>query len=151
MHYDKTAFSSNGRQTIQAKKGNPNRQLGQPTNGGLSDIDAKQLNAMYQCSNGGGGGGDGRGGGGGGNDCVKDKHSSCPTWAKAGFCTSSRYKTYMATNCCKSCADGNGGDGGDGGGGGGGGGSSGETAASCLQKMASCASTLNKCRAVFSN
>jgi len=48
MHYEKYAFSrSYGRLATITAKGNPDRTLGQPSNGGLSRIDALQLNAMY--------------------------------------------------------------------------------------------------------
>jgi len=43
----RNAFSRNGRPTIQAK-GNPDQTLG--NNHGLSIIDVKQLNAMYECN-----------------------------------------------------------------------------------------------------
>ncbi|XP_066913605.1 astacin-like [Clytia hemisphaerica] len=48
MHYEKYAFSkSYGRLATIVPKNNPNQKLGQDVNGGLSSIDAKQLNAMY--------------------------------------------------------------------------------------------------------
>ena len=49
MHYEKYAFSRNGRATILAK-GNSNIQLGQ--NRGFSQIDIKQINVLYQCQSG---------------------------------------------------------------------------------------------------
>ena len=31
--------------------------------------------------------------------------SSCSAWAERDFCTNNNYKTFMQTNCEKSCAD----------------------------------------------
>jgi len=51
MHYSKTAFSKNGLPTIVEKKKLPNgmTDFGQDWNGGLSEIDAEEVNAKY-CS-----------------------------------------------------------------------------------------------------
>jgi len=46
MHYSRGAFSKNGLNTIVALS-NPNLKLGQENDGGLSEIDVKQLNAFY--------------------------------------------------------------------------------------------------------
>jgi len=50
MHYSRTAFSKD-RQRLATiiPKNNPNQQLGQLSDGGLSEIDVSQLNAMYNC------------------------------------------------------------------------------------------------------
>eukprot|EP00795_Rhopilema_esculentum_P002580 gene2580-773_t len=33
---------------------------------------------------------------------CSDRHSSCPSWVRAGYCKG-RYEDYMKTNCMKSC------------------------------------------------
>lgn len=129
MHYSNRAFTSNGRQTIQALN-DPTRNFGQPINGGLSRIDRNQVNKHYKCA---------------GtevvttttkkpttNDCVDkqpfctlirsyctsnnwvkdnckkscstgaDKSVNCPRWARAGYCTRT-YVSYMRRNCPASC------------------------------------------------
>ena len=49
MHYNKYAFTKNGKPTIQAI-GDPNRKLGQGgPSGGLSSGDILQLNLLYKC------------------------------------------------------------------------------------------------------
>jgi hypothetical protein len=47
MHYGKTYFTKNGKNTIQ-KIGDPNSSFGQ--RGGFSDNDKLQLNKLYSCS-----------------------------------------------------------------------------------------------------
>lgn len=47
MHYERTAFSKSRSLPTIVSKRNANEKLGQPVNGGLTDIDAGQLNAMY--------------------------------------------------------------------------------------------------------
>jgi len=34
---------------------------------------------------------------------CKDSDTSCPSWARSGYCTSRSYRTWMRTNCKKSC------------------------------------------------
>jgi len=89
MHYRSTAFSKNGKPTIVSKQSGVT--LGQRR--GLSDIDAKQMNLLYnsQCNGGGGGGG------GGGSSCA-DTDKRCPGWTK--YCSSNN---YVKTNCKKTC------------------------------------------------
>jgi len=58
MHYDKYAFSrARGRLPTIVANSDPDRDFGQDINGGLSEVDVKQLNDMYCGGSGGGGGG----------------------------------------------------------------------------------------------
>ncbi|XP_066027193.1 zinc metalloproteinase nas-14 [Pocillopora verrucosa] len=100
MHYESYAFSRNRRPTIVAKK----QGVTLSNRNGPTEIDVKQMNLLYKCSDvggDGGGGGGGGDGGGGGVDC-KDKNSNCSHWKSEGYCRHS-YVKYMAKNCPKSC------------------------------------------------
>jgi len=94
MQYGNTAFGA-GRITMSSIK-YPSMKLGQPTNGGLSDIDAKTLNALY-C-----GGKDygGNGGTGGGNSGTDKAGEICGFFKKnQKFCS----QTIVQRNCAGSC------------------------------------------------
>ena len=92
MHYGKTAFSMNGRQTM-ARKGCLTCSLGQRNR--LSEWDVKGLNLLYSCS-----GTDGDTDGDTGKDC-EDQNQSCSGWRNKGYCT--EYEEYMKKNCAKTC------------------------------------------------
>jgi len=86
MHYSNTAFTSNGRKTI-TLKANPNAFLGQFTSGTMTSADRIKLNALYGCS---------------GSSCT-DRYRWCPYWSRAGFCTNTRYRSFMRRYCARSC------------------------------------------------
>jgi len=93
MHYGKTAFSMNGRQTM-ARKGCLTCSLGQRNR--LSEWDVKGLNLLYSCS-----GTDGDTDGDTGKDC-EDQNQSCSGWRNKGYCTG-QFEEYMKKNCAKTC------------------------------------------------
>lgn len=98
MHYPKTAFSMNGRQTM-ARKSCPSCELGQRNR--LSELDVKGLNLLYSCSDSEGEPDGGTDGETDGEDC-EDQNQSCSGWGNAGYCTG-RYEAYMKKNCAKTC------------------------------------------------
>lgn len=94
MQYGNTAFGA-GRITMSSIK-YPSMKLGQPTNGGLSDIDAKTLNALY-CGGKDYGGSGGNGGGSSGTDKAGE---ICGFFKKnQKFCS----QTIVQRNCAGSC------------------------------------------------
>lgn len=104
MQYHNTAFSANGRNTMTAKS-NPRMRLGQPPSGGLSDIDAKTLNALYCGGKSKTGGGGGSTGGNGGGSTGTDKGGAVCEFFKSRpqFCTSPLVKANCASACRPKC------------------------------------------------
>jgi len=96
MHYGSRAFSQNGRYTITTKDSSLQNMIGNRRD--FSSIDVEQINKMY-C---------------GGTKpssrpvtqpptgCI-NKHPSCDSWARSGYCKDSRYIRYMQQNCCLAC------------------------------------------------
>ncbi|XP_042892083.1 zinc metalloproteinase nas-4-like [Penaeus japonicus] len=87
MHYGPYAFAMNRNYpTITPRRSGAS--IGQRN--GFSQLDVQGLNLLYKCT----------GKPAPPTTCV-DKHASCPSWAKAGYCKNNA--VYMSANCKKSC------------------------------------------------
>jgi len=88
MHYGKTYFTKNGKNTIE-RKDCPSCSLGQRA--GFSQLDIKGINALYSCSV---------------NPVTPttcaNQETSCDYWKTKGYCTQT-YVDYMKKNCKKAC------------------------------------------------
>jgi len=107
MHYRQTAFSRNGKNTIEVKSGveKPSCRIGGQSR--LSEIDAREINKLYKCSDS------------SGpktttttttttveppEECV-DNYNSCARWSERNFCKNVKFTKFMLSNCAKSCDD----------------------------------------------